>query len=267
MANSIETQYSARTGVTNISVANPYLDGNGEIEPLIVGSGAGTFVKTLIIKAQTSTSHGMIRLFSKKGASGSPILLVAEYPVLPTLQSGRDPSFSMTVPLNYNLEANERLLVSTDQADTFGVIAEAFDIVNSSTTQFINTSLEYKTNVGAGQINSANSNLDGSGAIENILSASSTAQGCSVSSILISALQTTAPGMVRFFLEDETSTKTLFNEVVIPYSFRSTCLKAFSYQVIGHGSLCLGPGFSICASTERNDAFSITIEGADWQHV
>jgi hypothetical protein len=267
MANSIETQYSARTGVTKISVANTNLNGTGAMESLIVGTGAGTFVKTLIIKAQTETSHGMIRLFSKKGASGSPVLLVAEYAVAPTLQSGRDPSFSMTVPLNYNLEMDELLLVATDHADTFGVIAEAFDIVNSSTTQFINTSLEYKTNVGAGQINNANPNLDGSGSVSRIISASSTAQGCSVSSILISALQTTAPGMVRFFLEDSASNKTLFNEVLIPYSFRSTCLKAFSYQVIGHGSFCLGPGFSICASTERNDAFSITIEGADWQHV
>lgn len=266
MANSVETRYIARTGVVTISTANPNLDGTGSLGTIITGAGSGTLVKTLIIKAQTDTSQGMIRLFAKK-ASGSAAVLLSEYDVLPIIKSERDLSFSNVIALNYKLESGEELKVSTEQGDTFNVFAEAFDLNYSSSTEFIGSSMEQLSNAGAIAISTANPNLNGTGTLVKLLTANVDWQGCCVTSIIIAAQQTTDPGVVRFFIEDDSSNIFLLSEVLIPSSVQGNSIKSFSYQVIGHGGLCLAPGYTIKVSTEKANSFGITGVGSDWKYV
>lgn len=141
MANSVETVYTANTGLITISTANSNLDGGGTLETIITGSANGTLIKTLIIKAQTDTSHGMIRLFVQK--SGGSNTLLREIPVPTVIKSDRDPSYMSVINLNYTLENSERLKASTENADTFNLIAEAFDISYSTGSEYIGSSLEW----------------------------------------------------------------------------------------------------------------------------
>ncbi|MEK6616874.1 MAG: hypothetical protein AABZ32_12350 [Bacteroidota bacterium] len=65
-----ETQYTANTGMAVISTANGETDGSGTLGTVLTSpaSGAsGTLVKTVTIKAQGNTTHGMVRLFVYDG--------------------------------------------------------------------------------------------------------------------------------------------------------------------------------------------------------
>ncbi len=57
-----EIQYTANTGMVTISSANSNLDGSGDIYKVLVGAANGTVIKTVTIKAITSTKKGMVRL-------------------------------------------------------------------------------------------------------------------------------------------------------------------------------------------------------------
>lgn len=263
MANSVETLYEAKTGLVSISTANSNLDGSGTISTVLSGATNGTLVKTLIIKAQTDTSEGMIRLFAKKPAGTNT--LIAEYYVPPITKSARDLSFYRVINLNYLLEFEEQLNVATQIANTFNVIAEAFDISYSASVNFIGSSLENTSNSGVTKVSVANGNLDGTGAVQNVITAASS--GTAIKSITIKAQQTTSPGMIRLFIDDGSGTKYLFCEVIVPSVVQSASTPSFSYQVIGQGTLCLQSGFKIAAATQNGERFSIVAEGADWQYV
>lgn len=265
--NSVETIYTANLGFATISTANPNLDGTGALSSVITGTTNGTLIKTLIIKAQTNTSQGMIRFYTQK--SGGSNLLLSEVYVAPVIKSGRDVSYYNNIPLNYTLESGEQLLVSTENSDTFNIIAEAFDISYNATPAYMGSSLEYIAKAGSGIINTPNSNLDGTGALTQIFVAGSTTyKGCAISSIVIKAQQTTLPGMVRLYVQDNVGGgKILFCEVVIPSIVQSATTQAFSCQVILQGSLCLPPDFSVWASTQESNTFSVIIEGSNWKNV
>jgi len=269
MSNSVETLYTAKMGMTTIDVANSNLDGSGTLRTIITGAGSGTLVKTLIIKAQTDTSEGMIRIYSKK--SGGTDLLLAEYNVVPTVKSGRDLSFFGVIPFNQTLASGEDLSVSSEKADTFNVIAEAFDISFSNNATFIGSSLEYMAQAGNGKISTANTSLTGSGTMTKIITAGSAGSGysgCAINSLVIKAQQTTTPGMIRLFLQDDVpSTPVLFSEIIVPSASSGGCSRSFSYQAIGGGSLCLPPGYSLWASTEKGESFSVIADAMDWKYV
>lgn len=72
-------QYTARTGLAKLDVANTYLDGyTGTIFHVITAARQGTLIKTIIIKAITDTTLGMVRLFVK---TNNIINLLTEIPV------------------------------------------------------------------------------------------------------------------------------------------------------------------------------------------
>ncbi len=264
MANSVETLYAAKTGMTTISVPNSLLDGGGTINTIIVGSATGTFVKTLIIKAQTDTSHGMIRLFVKE--SGGASYLLREYAVNAVTKSARDLSYYMSLPLNYLLGPGEELRVSTEVGDTFNIIAEAFDLSSSTNTTYLGNTIEYIPNVGMNRITTANPNLNGSGSIVNIFTSPAGTQGSVIESIRIKAQQTVTPGVVRFYVKDNAGagTPVLFAEVLIPEFSQSSTAPAFTCEVISGGSFCLQSGHSIEASTEKSDVFNVVVSANDW---
>jgi hypothetical protein len=267
--NYAQTLYLANLGKATISTPNPNLGGSGSITTVITGASNGTLVKTLIIKAQTNTSQGMVRIFVKKSAGSNTLLTECYIPDV--IKSSRDLSYYEVIPLNYILESGEDLKASTENGDTFNIIAEAFDISYNTNTAFLGSSLEYTANSGAGLINSANSNLNGSGSMTQILIAGTSAsgfKGCAISSITIKAQVTTSPGMVRLFIQDAAATTpVLFCEVIIPAVVQSGTTQTFVYEVVGQGSLCIPPDYSIWASTEVGQDFSVVALGQDWKYV
>lgn len=269
MANSVENLYTGHLGVTKVGTANSNLDGSGAIVTVLTGGSNGTFVKTLIIKAQVRTQEGMIRVFVKK--SGGSFILVDEYYVPPVTPSSTALSYYKVINLNYALESREELGVSTQQSDTFTIVAEAFDISFSATASFLGSTIEYTPNSGQAVISTANPNLDGTGTITQVFTAGSSGSGflgCMINSIIIKAQQATSEGMVRLFFDDPaTGQKYLFAEVLIPRFAQSGSLQSFGYQVIGAGTLCVPPDTTIWASTENAEAFSVVIDGMDWIYV
>jgi hypothetical protein len=164
MANSVENLYDASLGIVVINTANSNLDGTGAVSSVVTGSTNGTIVKSLIIKAQTDTSLGMVRLYRKISTGNR---LVKEVDVPATIKSGRDKSFCRVVPMNLFLESGEELLASTENSDTFNIIAECLNVTYSATTNYLGTSLEYIANGGLGVVDTTNSSLNGSGTIGN----------------------------------------------------------------------------------------------------
>lgn len=270
MANYAQPQYAVNMGMVTINTANSNLDGStGSYSTVITGAGNGTYVKTLIIKAQTNTSNGMIRVFAKR--NGLPSNLLAEYRVLPITKSSRDITFQHVIPIGYTLQSGEELKVSTQIADTFNVIAEGFDISYANTAEFLASSMVLTANAGSATVSTANSNLDGStGSYTTVYTAGSlgTEVGSVITSIIVKAQQTTSPGMVRLFIIDSSGMNPgfLFSEVEIPAVTQSATLQTFSCLALT-GALCIPPGWSIIASTQVAETFSILIEGSDWNYV
>ncbi len=273
MANYAQYNYLANTGLAKVSTANSNLDGTtGAYETVITGAANGTIVKTLIIKAQTDTVQGMVRIFVKKAGMASTTVLLSEFNIPPIIKSGRDISYYNVIPLNYTLQSGEVMTASTEKSDTFNIIAEGLDYSYAASAAYLASSLEYISNSGGGRITTANTNLNGTGSTVQIIIASSSAGdcGCLISSIVIKAQQTTSPGMVRLYIADTSggaNPPVLFCEVAIPSVVQSATTQTFSCQVIGQGGLNIAPGYSIYASTEVSNNFSIGIEGADWKYV
>jgi hypothetical protein len=265
---SVQFIHTANLGKATISTPNSNLGGSGSITTIITGASNGTLIKTLIIKAQTDTSQGMVRIFVKK--SGVNYLLT-EINIPPIVKSSRDLSFYTVIPLNYTLEPSEELKASTENGDTFNIVAEAFDISYNTNTGYLGSSLEYTAKDGSGLVNTANSNLNGTGSMTQILIAGAAAsgfKGCAISSIIIKAQMTTSPGMVRVFVQDSAATTpVLFCEVLIPSVIQSGTTQSFVYQVVGQGAFCIPPDYSIWASTEVGQDFSVVASGADWKYV
>lgn len=73
--------------------------------------------------------------------------------------------------------------------------------------------------------------------------------------------------MIRLFIGNaDGSSKTLFAEVVVPYSTQNSINSSFSHQVIANGSLAIRSGCAIYASTQVSETFSILIAGSQWRY-
>lgn len=266
-SNSTQPVYTAKLGLVTISTPNSNLDGSGTVGTIILGAANGTLVKSLIIKAQTDTTQGMIRLFVKN-AGGSN--LVQEINVPPIIKSGRDLSFYTVIPINYTLKSGEAMKASTEYGDTFNIIAEAFDISYLATSIYLGTSTEFTANAGSDVISVANPNLDGTGTLVKIITAGTAASGflgCAISSVRIKGISTSSPGMIRLYAYDPTGGNYfLFCEVLVPSVVQSATTQSFAAQAIG-GSFCIPAGYEIWASTENAEPFSISVEGSDWKSV
>lgn len=270
MANSVEFLYTASMSFGIVNTANANVDGTGSVVTVITGGASGTFVKTLIIKAITTTGVGMVRLYAGTGAGTN---LISEIYIPPVVKSGRDAAYYTTIPLNYTLASGEVLKASTQVGDTFNIIAEAFDISYAATAAFLNSTLKYVWNASSKTVTTANANLNGSGAMVQILVADTVANGysgCAITSIKIKSQMTTNPGMVRLYVADTSggaNPPMLFCEVVVPAMVQGATTQTFGHEAILSGSLCIPPSWSIYASTELTETFSVIVNAQDWKYV
>lgn len=121
-------KYTANTGIALISVANPYLDGSGDIQLVISGDDKGTLIKTITIKGIVSTTRGMVRLFVNGTFSGATLtLLIDEIEIPAVIQSGIAESFEISYDLDYFLAHGFSLYASTQNDESFTVIADGLN--------------------------------------------------------------------------------------------------------------------------------------------
>jgi hypothetical protein len=118
-------------GFQIISVANTGRDGLGTTYTLATGGAYGTRVSYVIIKAQGTTTAGMIRLFIDEVTGGGSVCLIKEIPVTAITPSGTVESFEAIVDFEYGdsngtvvglvLAEDQELRVSTNNAEAFAV--------------------------------------------------------------------------------------------------------------------------------------------------
>lgn len=257
-----ETQYTANTGVVTISTANSNLDGTGTLGTVLTGASNGTLIKSVIIKAQTNTTQGMIRLFVNGGGATE---LIAEIEVPAVTKSSVDPSYELFMPLNYALKSGYILKAATQNAETFNVIAEGLDWAYYATS-VRPESTKYTANTGMTTVSTANSNLDGSGTLGTVLTPDNTKKGCNIPTINIKSQVSTTAGMIRLYIYNGT-TNFLFTEIPVPAITKSST--AVSYSAIhdfqGNG-FALKASYLLKASTQVGEAFNVIAEGLDWEY-
>lgn len=246
-----ETQYTFNTGMARISIANSNLDGTGTLGTVLTAAANGTFIKTVTVKAQTNTTQGMVRLFIYDGTNTK---LISEIEIPAVVKSATDPTFETRIPLNITLKAGYVLKASTENAETFIVIAEAQDWVYYTTSVRSDTT-KYRIYNSAVGISAANSNLDGTGTLAIAL----VSGGCNLQSITIKAKLDTSSGMVRLFFYDGTNTM-LFTEIPISAVTRSAIAQSFYHKIVFENGFAIKSGWKLEASTEKGESFNVITE-------
>jgi len=254
-----ETQYTANTGMQTISTANVNLDGTGTLSSAIVtGASNGTLIKTVTIKAQVNTTQGMVRLFIYDGTNTK---LISEIEIPAVTKGANDPAFEITIPVDYALKSGWSLKASTENSESFNVIAEGLDWVYY-TTSVRPESSKYTANTGMQTASTANTNLDGSGTLTSAI-VTGASNGTQIQSVSVKAQVSTTAGMVRLFLYDGTNTK-LLKEVPVPAVTKSATAHSFSRSV--DLDFALKSGWSLKASTEKGESINVIAEGLDWTY-
>ncbi len=257
-----ETQYTANTGMQTVSTANPNLDGTGTISnAIITGASSGTLIKTVTIKAQVSTTQGVVRLFVYDGTN-TKLLTEVEIPAV--TKAANDPSYETTIPLNYSLKSGWSLKASTEKAESMNVIAEGLDWTYYASSVRPESS-KYTANTGIQTVNTANANLDGTGTISTAI-VTGASSGTQIKSVTIKSQVTTTAGMIRLFLYDGTNTK-LLKEIPVMATTKSASAQSFSETVdFENSGFALKSGWSLKASTEKSEAMNVVAEGLDWTY-
>lgn len=266
-----ETQYTANTGLAQITTANTALDGSGTIDStiwnVITGGSNGTLVRSITIKSIATTSEGMVRLFVYDGTNTR---LLQEIHVPANTPSATNPAFEFTWNCDFKLEANFKIRATTQTNDDFNIIADGLDWAYF-TSAVRPESTNYTANTSATLINSANTNLDGTGTLNTniwtILTAGSSGsgwKGTRVESITIKATQTTTMGMVRLFVYNGSVTR-LLTEIPVAAITQSGTEMTFERK-INLGNFNLQAGWELRATTEKAEAFAISVEANDWKY-
>lgn len=115
--------------------------------------------------------------------------------------------------------------------------------------------------VGIAVISTANSNLDGSGALGMVLAAG--ANGSRIDKVNIKAIATTTAGMVRLFVNDGANSR-LIEEVVVAAVTQSGTSPAFGALLQFENGICIPSGYSLLASTQNAESFVVTAFGGDF---
>jgi len=122
----------SNTGLVTINTANPYIDGSGTLGTLITaisaspGDNIGTVVKRIVIKAQETTTQGMVRLFIYD-PNGNKTYLWAEVEIPARTQSSVVPAVELSFPAKLLLNPDCVLYASTENAQIFNIVADAVD--------------------------------------------------------------------------------------------------------------------------------------------
>lgn len=118
---------------------------------------------------------------------------------------------------------------------------------------------QYSANTGTVVISTANSNLDGTGTLGTVLTAS--ANGTLVKSITVKSTVSTTEGIVRLFIYDGTNTR-LLQEIPVPAITKAATTRAFEYT--WNCDLKVKSGYIIKASTQNAESFVVIAEGLNW---
>lgn len=257
----IQTKYTANTGCVTISSGTSSLDGSSTTTVLTAGAN-GTFIRNVIVKAQTNTSEGMLRFYVNDGVGNAKLIQEVYVPAI--TKSSRDCSYFRILPFNFTIASGDTFSVTSEIADTFNIIAEGLDWSYASTYSELSTI--FTGNSGIGKIETANNNLNGTGACPTILTAvsSGSGNGTLLDSIIIKAQQNVTPGMVRIYIKNSNGTY-LMTEVLIPYFNYSATSKSFIFK--SPFTFALQSDFEICASTENGETFSVIIDGYNWSYL
>lgn len=256
-----ETRYTPNTGMVTISTSNKNRDGSGTMGSVITGASNGTVIKSVMIKSQTSTTEGMIRLFVYNGSSS---FLVAELSVPNITQSSRDKSFEINLDLDLFLQSGDILKAATEVSQTFNVIALGLDISYSATARYDSTVYRFQNDYDT--VSVANPNLNGTGTIATIMQTDTTYIGAEIQRFFIKAIGTVTPGMVRLYIQNSAgSTTMLFSE--IPVCANTPTATAMSFEhVIFCKNFFLQSGYKLAASTENSESFVVSIETIDFTY-
>lgn len=119
-------------------------------------------------------------------------------------------------------------------------------------------------NIQAGKLTTANTNLDGTGTVVTVFTAS--ANGSRVHRITVKATQTVVAGMVRIFLHDG-SNYFLFRDIQVIATTVNTALPSFEEVIVldGENAILLPDNnWSIRMITTITQNLDVVIEGADY---
>lgn len=124
---------------------------------------------------------------------------------------------------------------------------------------------QYTANTGCVTISTANSNLDGTGTLGTVLTASSAAGmlGCIVKSVTIKAQANTTQGMIRLFVSGGGATE-LIAEIEVPAVTKSAT--APSFELYMETNYAIKAGYVLKASTQVGESYNIIAEGLDWKY-
>ena len=116
--------------VLQISTANTNLDGTGSITELFIANGTyGSVLSSVRVQSLTAlASDGMVRIFIKNGAAGTWRLLKEVPTPITSLLDPPYPTFATTLEANLSLMNDDRIGVSTNNANTFNISAFGYDI-------------------------------------------------------------------------------------------------------------------------------------------
>jgi len=259
-----ETQYTANTGTVSISTANTALDGSGTLGLVLTAASNGTLIKSVFIKAITDVTEGMVRLFIDD--NNGTKLLIREIDVPAITKASINKAFEAHVELDYFLKAGYMLKASTQVANTFNVIAEGLDVTYYSAAVRMDTT-KLTANTGTVVISTANSNLNGTGALGLAYTAGSSAtyKGSSIGSITVKTSVSDTPGMIRLYIDNLTD-KFCFKEIVVPTRTKSATDRSFEHTIVFDNDLELKAGYKIHASTQVAESFHVMVEGNDWNY-
>jgi len=122
-------------------------------------------------------------------------------------------------------------------------------------------SVKFTAKNGIAIISTANSNLDGTGTVADLISGSSS--GTLIKRIIIKAQGNTTQGMVRIFFKASGS-YWLLREVEIPAITQSS--QDQTLIEISDEQFYLKPSYTLSVSTEKAETFIVTAEGLDMSY-
>ncbi len=123
---------------------------------------------------------------------------------------------------------------------------------------------QYTANTGMVSISTANSNLDGTGTLGTVLTASAAGtNGTLIKSVTVKATGNTTQGMVRLFIYDGTNTR-LVAEIEVPATTKGANEPAFEVRL--ETNFALKAQEVLKASTEKAESFNVIAEGLNWAY-
>ena len=249
------------------------IDGSGTTTVITATVNHSTTIKSVTIKATMPVTQGMVRLFLASPGGDYALYKEVPVPTMPVLANTPTPTpimktFEVKIDGGLKLEGGYSLAASTQNGESFNVIAEGMDWVYADKLPPACCSFRQETAV-TGFVTASQGNimLDGTGPIVPILNTPLTpaVNGYLIKSITIKALQSTNEGMVRIFLgsiDGGPIVWTLFREVYVPQTTQSGFDPSF--KMVLEENLNITQGLLLGASTQLGQSFAVSVEAVSW---